>query len=158
MGEDLIFFFHNCRLSNYTDAPKIPTPLVCASRRIPAFQHHSGPCMTWMSVQGWGCRDELPWWLSGKGSNGQCRRLRFNPWFRKILEEKMATHSSILAWRIPRTEEPGRLQFMGLPRVRHDWMTEHIATYSRCEGFLGMMILFTAGLVFPNERKWKGIK
>ena len=32
----------------------------------------------------------------------------------------MATHSSILAWRIPWTEEPGRLQFMGSERVRHD--------------------------------------
>ena len=30
------------------------------------------------------------------------------------LEEKLATHSSILAWEIPRTEEPGGLQFMGL--------------------------------------------
>ena len=33
------------------------------------------------------------------------------------LEEGMATHSSILAWRIPRMEEPGRLQSMGSPRV-----------------------------------------
>ena len=32
----------------------------------------------------------------------------------------MATHSSILAWRIPWTEEPSRLQSMGLQRVRHD--------------------------------------
>ena len=36
------------------------------------------------------------------------------------LEEGMATHSSILAWRIPWTEEPGRLQSMGSQRVRHD--------------------------------------
>ena len=35
-------------------------------------------------------------------------------------EEGMATHSSILAWRIPWTEEPGRLQSMGSQRVRHD--------------------------------------
>ena len=35
----------------------------------------------------------------------------------------MATHSSILAWRIPWTEKPGRLQSMGLQRVRHDWAT-----------------------------------
>ena len=34
------------------------------------------------------------------------------------LEEGMATHSSILAWRIPQTEDPGRLQSMGLQRVR----------------------------------------
>ena len=36
---------------------------------------------------------------------------------------RMATHSSILAWRIPQTEEPGGLQSMGLQRVRHDWVT-----------------------------------
>ena len=37
-----------------------------------------------------------------------------------LLEEDMATHSSILAWRIPWTEEPGGLQSRGLQRVRHD--------------------------------------
>ena len=35
------------------------------------------------------------------------------------LEKEMATHSSILAWKIPWTEEPGRLQSMGLQRVGH---------------------------------------
>ena len=35
------------------------------------------------------------------------------------LEKGMATHSSILAWRLPRTEEPGRLQSMGSQRVGH---------------------------------------
>ena len=41
------------------------------------------------------------------------------------LDKEMATHSSILTWEIPWTEEPGRLQSMGLRRVRHDWATEH---------------------------------
>ena len=36
------------------------------------------------------------------------------------LEEEMTTHSSILAWRVSRTEEPGRLQSVGSQRVRHD--------------------------------------
>jgi len=36
------------------------------------------------------------------------------------LEKEMATHSSTLAWKIPWTEEPGRLQSMGSQRVRHD--------------------------------------
>ena len=36
------------------------------------------------------------------------------------LEEGMATYSSVLAWRIPWTEEPGGLQSIGLQRVRHD--------------------------------------
>ena len=35
----------------------------------------------------------------------------------------MAPHSSTLAWKIPLTEEPGRLQSMGSQRVRHDWLT-----------------------------------
>ena len=39
------------------------------------------------------------------------------------LEEGMATHSSILAWSIPRTEEPGGLQSMGSQRIGHDWVT-----------------------------------
>ena len=37
-----------------------------------------------------------------------------------LLEKEMATHSNTLAWRIPRTEEPGRLQSMGSQRVGHD--------------------------------------
>ena len=41
------------------------------------------------------------------------------------LEEEMATHSSILAWRIPWTEKPGRLRSMGLQRVRHDGAIKH---------------------------------
>ena len=39
------------------------------------------------------------------------------------LEKEMATHSNILAWKIPRAEEPGRLQSMGLQRVGRDWAT-----------------------------------
>ena len=38
----------------------------------------------------------------------------------KNMEKAMATHSSILAWKIPWTEEPGGLQSMGLQRVRHN--------------------------------------
>ena len=59
------------------------------------------------------------------------------------LEEGMATHSSILTWRIPWTEEPGRLQSMGLQRVKHGWVTythtlihtltnTHTYTFSKC--------------------------
>ena len=40
-----------------------------------------------------------------------------------LLEKGMATHSSTLAWRIPWTEEPGRLQSMGSQRVGHHWVT-----------------------------------
>ena len=55
----------------------------------------------------------------------QCRRLGFDPWVRKIpWRRKMTTHFSVLAWKIPWTEEPGRLQSMGLQRVRHDLATK----------------------------------
>ena len=45
--------------------------------------------------------------------------------------EGMAAHSSILAWKIPWTEKPGRLQSMGSPRVRHNLVTKPIVTQSR---------------------------
>ena len=41
------------------------------------------------------------------------------------VEKEMGTHSSILAWRIPGTEEPGGLQSMGIQRVRHDRACMH---------------------------------
>ena len=45
----------------------------------------------------------------------------FDPWVGKIpLRKEMATHCSILAWRIPWTEEPGGLLSMGLQRFGHD--------------------------------------
>ena len=67
----------------------------------------------------------LPWWLSGKEATCQCRRRGFDPWVRKIpLEKEMATHSSILAWRIPWTEKPGGLQSTGLQRARHNLATK----------------------------------
>ena len=52
----------------------------------------------------------------------QCRwrkRYGFDPW-EDPLEKEMVTHSSILAWRIPCTEEPGKLQSMGSQRVGHE--------------------------------------
>ena len=79
----------------------------------------------------------LPRWHSGKESACQCKkrktkmkrkekknkklgRLRFDPWVGEDpLEKEVATHSSILAWKIPWTEEPGGLPSMGLQRVRH---------------------------------------
>ena len=39
------------------------------------------------------------------------------------LKKEMATHSNILAWRIPWTKEPGKLQPIGSQRVKHDWAT-----------------------------------
>ena len=52
--------------------------------------------------------------------------LKISVWFlgrEDPLEKEMAPHSSTLAWKIPWTEEPDRLQSMGSQRVRHDWPT-----------------------------------
>ena len=49
----------------------------------------------------------------------------WSPGWEDSVEEGMATHSSILAWRIPWTEEPGRQQFMESQKVRHDWAAKH---------------------------------
>ena len=57
--------------------------------------------------------------------NLPAKRRRHETWVQILgredpLEEGMATHSSILAWRIPWIEDPGRLESMGLQRVGHD--------------------------------------
>ena len=58
---------------------------------------------------------------SGKEPTCPCRRPGFDPWVGKMpLEEDMANHSRILAWRMPWTEEPGRIQSTGSLRVGHD--------------------------------------
>ena len=74
------------------------------------------------------------------------------------LKEGMAPHSSILAWRIPWTEEPGRLQSMGSQRAGHDWATNthtHTHTHThRCSAII-------QGNLLPKEEKnkfWDTIK
>ena len=52
------------------------------------------------------------------------------------LEKEMATHSSILAWKISWTEEPGGLQSMGSQTVEHDWVTNTYLADEKAE-FLG---------------------
>ena len=61
----------------------------------------------------------------GKESASSAGDLGLIPGSDDLLEKEVATLSSILAWKIPWTEEPGELQSMGWQRVRHDWETEH---------------------------------
>ena len=60
------------------------------------------------------------------------------------LEKEMATHSSTLAWKIPWTEECGRLQSMGSQRVRHDWATS-------------LMSPALAGRFFTTSATWEAV-
>ena len=63
------------------------------------------------------------WWAEVHGvAESRTRRSDFTFTFHfHALEKEMATHSSILVWRIPGTEEPSGLPSMGSHRVRHDW-------------------------------------
>ena len=62
------------------------------------------------------------------------------------LEKEMATHSNILAWRIPWTEEPGGLQSMGSQRVGHDWATKTIKVLNLSPKVYAVFILLNFGL------------
>ena len=62
----------------------------------------------------------LPWWLICKNLPAMQETQVQSLGWANTLEKGMVTQSSILAWRIPWTEEPGRPQSMGLQRVGHD--------------------------------------
>ena len=67
------------------------------------------------------------------------------------LEEGMGTHSSIPAWRIRCTEDPGELQSMGLQRVRHNWVTKH--TVPQTPGFPGSSVRRTRPLMQETQER-----
>ena len=62
----------------------------------------------------------FPMWLSGKKLPAKQEMQVQSLGWEDPLEKEMATHSIILAWKIPWTKEPGGLQSMGLKRVGHD--------------------------------------
>ena len=85
---------------------------------------------TQFSVDGWGCVPSLlfTWGQTMVGGFLVAQTVKRLPTMREtrvqgredLLQKEMATHSSILAWKIPWTEKPGRLQAMGLQRFGHD--------------------------------------
>ena len=87
------------------------------------------------------------WWAVVHGVAGSRIRLSdFTFTFHfHALEKEMATHSSILAWRVPGTGEPGGLLSVGSHRVRHDWSDLAALSHRRC------VFLFPI-IVFPKDR------
>ena len=67
----------------------------------------------------------LPWWLSSKESAGDSGETGSIPGLGRSLEEGMATHFSILAWRIPWMEKPGKLHPRGCKECDRTEATEH---------------------------------
>ena len=92
------------------------------------------------------------WWAAVHGVTKSRTRLSnftFNFHFH-VLEKEMATHSSVLAWRIPGTGEPGGLPSMGSHRVGHDWSDLAVAaayTYR---------LVYTH--IFPCSFSWRGLE
>ena len=99
----------------------------------------------WMRRRQW---QPTPVLLPGK-SHGRRSLVGCSPWVTKswahlsdftftfhfhALEKEVATHSSILAWRIPGTEEPGGLPSMGSHRAGHDWSSSSSSMYG-CESW-----------------------
>ena len=70
------------------------------------------------------------------------------------LEEGMATHSSIIAWRIPMDREPGGIQSMESQRVGHDWLTKHLSTESVMPSTISCRPLLLLPQPFPASRSF----
>ena len=67
-----------------------------------------------------------------------------------LLEKEMATHSSVLAWRIPWMEKPARLQSMGLHRVGHDWSDTATELY-----YIIYIILYYSIWLYNECPRWQ---
>ena len=91
-------------MSFYKTMASVFSVLGCSLSLITCFEESQMPCA------------ESPWETYGETSAAK------NRGFWPNLDKEMATHSSIPAWRIPWTEEPGELQSMGSQRVGHDWV------------------------------------
>ena len=96
------------------------------------------------------------WWATVHGvAESQTRLSDFTLTFHfHALEKEMATHSSVLAWRLPGTGEPGGLPSMGSHRVGHDWSNLAAAAALLYKLFLYKLLLKTSSHSYPK----KGIK
>ena len=79
----------------------------------------------------------LPWWASLVARRVKHLSALWETWVRSLgqedlLEKEMASHSSLLAWKIPWMEEPGKLKSMGLQRVAHDSETSLLMKQAAC--------------------------
>ena len=107
-------------------------------RKLPGdekFLTHSGywlvsqniPCLLWLFMLSYGAS-----LMAQTVKNLPAMRETWvqSPGWEDPLEKEMATHSSILAWRIPWTEEPGRLQSKGSKRAGQEWVTNTTVSYT----------------------------
>ena len=90
--------------------------------------------------------DRGAWWAAVHGvAKSRTRLSNFTfPFHFHALEKEMATHSSVLAWRIPGMGEPGGLPFLGSHRVGHDW--SDLAAAAAASTHLSIITLSVNGL------------
>ena len=95
--------------------------------------------------------DRKAWWPAVHGvARSQTRLSDFTFTFHfQALEKEMATHSSVLAWRIPGTGEPGGLPSMGSHRVGHDWH-DLAAVAAAATSFDTLYLFFVSLLLYRN--------
>ena len=114
-------FFGLCVFPSFNNITKISLRSLIQLLILPLLLCTYSPCQYWSSLVAQMVKN-LPavheTWVRSLGQEDP-------------LEKGMTTHSSIRAWRIPGTEEPGGLQSMGLQRVGHDWVT-NVFTFSVC--------------------------
>ena len=99
------------------------------------------------------------WWAAVHGvakSRTWLSNFTFFTFHFHALEREMATHSSVLAWRIPGTGEPGGLPFMGSHRVGHDWSNLVAAaaaeTRDNKRAFHTSFFIFSQGSLIEKKR------
>ena len=113
-------------------------------------------------------------WASLVAKRLKCLPTMRETWIRSLgwedpLEKEMATHSNILAWRIPWIEKPGGLHSMGSQRVGHDWATSlsHIYKKQDCKLicitsfyilYIRNMLLELSGEITPDRMGWSQSK
>ena len=121
--------YRNRQRQRLTSSPRITSTLIiwrllvwCTNKRS---QLTFNPCLSFQLhwINNW-VKLRLPRWHSGKNTPANVGDEGLISLWEDPLEKEMVTHSSILAWTIPWTEEPGGLQSLGSQRVRHNWATK----------------------------------
>ena len=120
-------------------------------------RHESSPFLTLIEISVYEIFYKMyfPGGASGKEPTRQCKRHETRVQSlggEDPLEKGMANNSSILAWRIPWTDEPGRLWSLGSQRVKHDWsdLAGSTTVYLTTQLLRGILVISSYGLFFKS--------
>ena len=124
-------------ITSYKDIPQLNWWKTLLPHFRQNYMWHPSRKTSFRSIPPFASEFIYPGGSDDKSSGLQCGRPRiWSLGWEDLLEKEMATHSSTLAWKMPWTEKPGRLQSMGSQRVRHDWATS-LSLIFNWQGFPG---------------------